>query len=192
MISPNHITSKRRWPVLAAATVLLTACAVKVPLLDADWPDDEEIPPRGWFLARYVSDTTNQQHQRPNEYLRWVVRFYYGWINHPNGWLDITERALAATGKGVDSELARRMTLLGRRMAAEWAKTSPDRLIDNRAIAVWSKALSIAADTAAIDETILSVAGDVDALFSGALTPAEISMVRYFPGQAEPPSFERF
>ena len=177
--------------VLAAALSLLTACATQIPLLDAPWPDDPEMPGRAWFEARYAADTVNQQHQRPAEYLRWVVRFYYGWIAYPDGWVDITRRALELTGGSADGELARRMMLLGRRVAAEWAKESPERVIRNSTIAAWGEALSIAAERNGIEPIINRIAGDVDALFAGGLQHREITLARYFPDYEEPNPFER-
>ena len=180
-----------RLCVLTVFVLLLASCSIKVPVLDTDWPEDPEVPERGWFAARYVSDTGNQQHQRPTEYLRWVVRFYFGWINHSTGWVDVTRRVTDSAAAGPESELARRMMLLGRRIAAEWAKESPEKRINNHAIAVWNKALLIAADEGEIDATVLNVARDVDGIFSGKIATAEINMARYFPDHDEPPSFDR-
>lgn len=175
--------------MLVLPLVLLAGCAIRSPLPDTPWPED--IPQREWFEARYAADPANQAVQRRGEYLRWVVRFYYGWLAYPDGWNDVTARVAAAAGEGEAGEMRRRMNFLGRRLAAEWAKDSPARVIRNRALAAWGEGLRIAADRGEIPGFLERVAADTDALFAGRLEPESITVSRYYAGADEPLPFER-
>lgn len=169
-------------------SLAIAGCAVPS-IRDEPWP--QEIPAREWFLTRYLTDAPNQAVQRHQEYLRWVTRFYYGWLAHPQGWLRVTEGAIAAVAEDRRAELSRRMTLVGRRVAGEWAKQSSDRLISNRAMASWIKALTLASEAGTVEQVLERIAADVDGLFAGELNLAEVTVDRYVPGGEAIAAFER-
>ncbi|MGR8921072.1 MAG: hypothetical protein ACU85V_15760 [Gammaproteobacteria bacterium] len=163
----------------------LAACASYTPpMMEAPWPDD--IPERAWFEARYAADADNQAHQRRADYLRWVTRFYHGWVGYPNGWVRVSAQVSAAVDPAARTEVERRMWLLGRRVGAEWARDRTVSLIGDDAVAAWLHVLPRAAAAGDISASLEHVAADVDALFAGTLDTAAVDVTRYEPG-APPP-----
>lgn len=174
--------------VLLIFCLAMSGCTFS-PVQQDSWPED--IPAREWFLTRYLTDAENLQHQRQQEYLRWVARFYYGWLAHPTGWNRVTETVVASVDEESEVELKRRLMLLGRRVAGEWAKESSGRVIDDRLVATWLKVLPLAADSGNTESVLVHIAADVDALFAGKLAASAVSVTRYVAGHEDIAAFER-
>lgn len=183
------MTHQRYFRSLWLGVCLALAGCGSTPLEQESWPED--IPPREWFLTRYLTDEDNRGQQRHQEYLRWVTRFYYGWLAHPKGWNRATASVVASVDAAAEPEVSRRMMLLGRRIAGEWAKASNARVIDDRAMATWLKVLPLAAEAGTAGPLLVQVAADVDALFAGELGLADITVSRYLDGQEDIGVFTR-
>ncbi len=101
-------------------------------------------PRPGDFRPRFESDAANREKQGWEEYWRWITAFYGGNLI-ARGWIEECDRLLA----GLDTapsrdELVRRMNILGRLAAAEWAKDNGVRRISSRDIFAWRDQLRAA------------------------------------------------
>jgi len=163
-------------PALLAVALLAAGCAT-APEQPA-WPAG--IPPRAHFEARYATDPQNQQVQTEAEYLQWVRRFFTGWAGI-RGWHSVRDDLLAETEPARREAVRARLDALGRRIAGEWAKASPQRAVRTRTIQVWGNAALEAVERGEQMTLVEAIAADVDALLAGELAPAEIRLQRYYP-----------
>lgn len=142
------------------------------------WPGD--IPHETYFERSYAADLTNQKFQTRDTYLNWVFRFYRGWALYPIGWTEMSSKVLAASSPDSRSNIARRLDALGHRIAGEWAKSSPQRLIFNDTVAVWGEAIAEAAERGDIPDFLSAVESDVDSLFDRSIKADVIVIDRYY------------
>ena len=154
----------------------LVACAPAIIKPD-DWP--RGIPPKSHYQQLYKLDNSNHELQTEEEYLKWVVIFFQGY-NLIDGWQSITEQVLAKVSDDRYAIIASKMNYLGQLISGEWAKLSPQRVIVNRSVSVWSEAIKIAADRNEIEDYIDNVINDIDALFARKLDPDLIQLDRYY------------
>jgi hypothetical protein len=166
--------------VLGAAllSLLLSACvSIRDPSASA-WP--EHIPPRKFFVEAYQAEVELQAVQPLEDYLQWVISFYEGSTFYPRGWSDLTEEQLQLIE---DEQLARRrktqLHLLGRDIAAEWAKDNDLRRVDTRHLAIWGEAAGRAIKENNVDQTLERIRQDLDQLLASSLPADAITAERY-------------
>jgi hypothetical protein len=158
--------------IILLPVLLLQACAISG--LE-DWPD--ELPPVQRFIELYEQDPVNQQAQSRNEYLYWVIAFYQGNSLYPNGWLDVEEALIPAGEERTDFALG--LQRLGVRIAGEWSKENPLRLIDNRMLQMWGSVLQIAMGYDQERRAVQVIGDDIDRLFAGTIEGDELTDGRY-------------
>ncbi len=89
------------------------------------------------FRVRYELDQRNQSRQRWNRYWYWIRTFYKGNIL-ARGWTESCRRILGALPAEYErEELIGRMNVLGRLIAAEWAKNGSVRVIATSDLQRW-------------------------------------------------------
>jgi hypothetical protein len=89
------------------------------------------------FRLRYELDQRNHPRQRWNQYWGWIETFYAGNIL-ARGWTEQCGRILEALPADYDREaLIGRMNVLGRLIAAEWAKNNGVRVIATSDLQRW-------------------------------------------------------
>lgn len=164
----------KRLAVLLCIT-LLTCCAVQQ--ADPLWPSD--IPPRNYFERQWRMDSSNQLLQSEEEYLTWIKRFYQGYNLAP-GWevmLAQVESRIA-----VRERKATRETLfeLGGIIGSEWAKSNKVRKVNTRSVAIWRDALRESITQNDLENFLLRLRQDVDALLSGKIANNQIVFDRYY------------
>lgn len=163
---------------LAVLCLQLGACAALHQTALEDWP--EGIPPTAYFVAVYEADPEAATLQTLDEYLYWVRGFYEGTPLYPRGWNDISEDLLAEVASPQRyAERERQLFLLGREIAAEWAKDTSINRVDNQHLATWGVAASRAVNEDNVDETLDKISDDVQALLAMQIGPDEISADRY-------------
>jgi hypothetical protein len=171
-------SSHRSALCLLALTWQLVACAGFRQAVVDDWPD--ELPPAAFFVAAFETDAALQDYQALEDYLYWIEKFYEGTALYPRGWNDITADILAQSADpAYAAQLRRELRLLGRDIAAEWAKDNDVRLVDNRHLAVWGMAAERAVGEGNVDETLLLIHDDLEKLLSMELSPDAITADRY-------------
>ena len=171
-----------RFSCLCLLLSVLTACVVTPPVSDDDWP--EQVPPKTYYLTHYADDKVNQQAQTLANYLDWVEKFYYGSSFYPVGWISLESdflnsyKAFNASANDV-ANMKKRTELLGKKISAEWAKASKERLITTRHIIVWGRA-SRAAQKAGLHEVFFAQwEADVNALLNRTLLGSDVKSARY-------------
>jgi len=156
--------------------MLFVACSLS-PKKFSDWPVD--IPSQTHYEEIYKNDTDNQAVQTKTEYLGWVVHFYQGYSGI-SGWHEITEQVLASTEISRSNIIAEKMQQLGQAISSEWAKLSPNRVIVNRSVSVWSEVVKEASKRNEVEALIDTIAIDIDALFARKIKPDVIQFNRYY------------
>ncbi len=171
----------RRIPIPLAALllcVMLGGCAGLQRDFVKNWP--ENLPPANYFVSSYERDAVNQEHQALHEYMYWVRKFYEGTALYPRGWSDITDDILDATQDPAGRQrIARRLSVLGRDIAAEWSKDSGISLVKNHNLATWSIAASRAVAEGDVEETLDRIGDDLAQLLNRELTADAITAERY-------------
>jgi hypothetical protein len=139
------------------------------------------VPPRADFEAVYNADIDNQQEQTLNEYLMWVDRYYNGWELYRRGWLDVSADLVSQVDDpAVVAEIERKMYLVGRAIAGEWAKKINSRKIYTRHVAVWGNALVESMNRGEELKLISIVQRDVYSLLASQLPINAITADRYY------------
>lgn len=162
--------------VIVLAALASGCVGLRDPL--GDWPS--ALPPANYFVSAYEQDSRLDDYQPLDDYLYWVRRFYEGTALYPRGWSDISADILAETEDAERiRERERRLTMLGRDIAAEWAKHNDVRLVDNRHLAVWGEAAGRSIGEDNVDETLAKIAEDLDQLLAQDLAPEAITADRY-------------
>lgn len=184
-LKPNMRTSVYWRSIQALVLVsLLSTCAGLRDGTKGEWP--EGLPPAGFFVSAYETDTSNHELQTQREYLYWVRRFYEGTALYPTGWNDLTADILAETH---DPDLAferkQKLHRLGRVIAAEWSKDSAVNRVESYHLAVWGGAAGRAIEVGNVDETLQKISDDVQKLLKQALPPEVITEYRYHPEDPE-------
>lgn len=157
---------------------LVAASCARAPVQPVEWPQD--LPPISHYHQIYDQDEANQAVQSRTKYLEWVGRFYNGWELHQDGWHATTRDVLHGIENRTDKERLRtKMAYLGRMISGEWAKDSGNRRIRSRLLSVWGQALLDSIERGNEEMLIDQVTRDVEALLSGDLDPAEITLARY-------------
>ncbi len=143
----------------------------------ANWPRD--LPERRYFIAAYEADVSNQRVQSRAAYLQWILSFYAGTVVAPTGWNEMQSAVVASAPLerrlGLDSQLH----LLGRQIAAEWAKENERRLIDSRMLGIWGSVLQLVAGPEQQYAAIQLISSDVSGLLQDQLESSEINDARY-------------
>ena len=152
------------------------ACAAK-PVLDSDWPS--ALPPKAHYDRLYDMDISNHTVQTRDKYLYWVVKFYEGY-NAIDGWQQISKNILNSVQPKNYRIVSAKLDYIGRLVSGEWAKLSPERVIVNKTVGVWSQAANQAALNNDIEPFIDNMLVDVEALFAKKLTHQEITLERYY------------
>ncbi len=164
-----------RLPLLLALLALLPACAVRAP--EPVWPDG--IPPRSVFSAEYQASGANRELQSEEQYLLWIVRFYEGYSAIP-GWHTMTRQVMERLPPGDHERINARLSDLGVRIGAEWAKDNAVRHLSTRSAGVWRDALLEALARNELDAYLDRLSADVDALLAGELDNDAIRFERYY------------
>ncbi|MFC1529862.1 hypothetical protein ACFL6R_03995 [Gemmatimonadota bacterium] len=95
------------------------------------------LPVSEHFRLRYELDQRNRNRQRWNRYWGWIKTFYAGNIL-ARGWTEQCGRILEALPADYEREaLIGRMNVLGRLIAAEWAKDNNVRVIATSDLQRW-------------------------------------------------------
>jgi len=165
---------------LLTATLLLglSACAGFSTWGDKNWPPG--LPPIAFFEAAYAQDLDNHEYQPLEKYLYWVRSFYRGTALYPRGWTAISRDVLAAIPDDVQRvRVADALYTTGRDIAAEWSKSNRVSLVKSGHLAVWGVAAERAVGEGNIEEILVSIAADVQALTSERLAPGAIKASRY-------------
>lgn len=164
--------------VLLPLCLVLGACGGLRDSPASTWPD--ELPPVSYFVSAYDQDAELKDYQSLREYLSWVRSFYEGTVLYPRGWTDLSDDILRATDKPALFETRKReLGLLGRDIAAEWAKDNDIRRVDNRHLAVWGGAASRAINEENVDEILDKIGDDLEKLLAAQLPPDAIHADRY-------------
>ncbi len=151
------------------------------------WPDD--IPEQSYFEHAYALDPVNQKIQPEDEYLVWVLRFYNGY-NGINGWREITDEVITSIDESRLKIVSGKMRNLGKQIAAEWAKDSPESLIHTPILSTWSKAAREAAKRNEVEQFADRLAADVDAILAMDIDEDTITAERYYTNLAEGPWYD--
>lgn len=142
-----------------------------------NWP--AELPNRQYFIAAYDADSVNQELQTVEAYLQWVVSFYEGTLVAPTGWSAMQTLVVKAALPSKRNALNEQLFLLGRQIAAEWAKENSGRAIDSRMLGIWGAVIQLSASPNEQNAAIQLIASDVNALLLGKLEYSEIRDARY-------------
>lgn len=164
--------------------LLISGCASVEQGVTGGW--SERLPPKSYFSKTYAADEDNQEEQTFEDYVFWVNAFYAGTVLYPRGWFDLTEGVIET----VDDAVARERTqnslfVLGRDIAAEWAKSNEHRLVDNGDLAIWGAATQRASKEDSLEETLQLITDDVYKVLAGRLTSEDISAERYHPADPD-------
>ncbi len=171
------IKSMKAFALVLMAVFTLASC-VSVPKQSA-WPND--IPAYSFYIDKYHSDLDNQHQQRLDEYLKWVIGFYYGTELYSNGWLRVTQEAIEAIEDPAERALARnKLDWIGQHVSAEWAKSNALRVINSRHVSIWALSLDEAIARGEALSYIDEVVRDIDAILAGLIEPDDITDYRYF------------
>jgi hypothetical protein len=99
------------------------------------------LPKEDDFRSAFYRDEKNQKRQSWKEYWGWIESYYQGnlldagWTKHSGALVE------KVRGEQAQRQLRRELNLLGRLIAAEWAKDNGARKIDTAALRSWSKRL---------------------------------------------------
>lgn len=143
----------------------------------ANWPRD--LPERRYFIAAYEADVSNQRDQSRAAYLQWILSFYAGTVVAPTGWNEMQSAVVASAPLERRLELDSQLHLLGRQIAAEWAKENKRRLIDSRMLGIWGSVLQLVAGPEQQYAAIQLISSDVSGLLQDQLESSEINDARY-------------
>ncbi|GJM14393.1 MAG: hypothetical protein DHS20C12_27960 [Pseudohongiella sp.] len=163
-----------RLLVLLACTLGLASCIT--PNL-ADWP--RSIPTQEVFVEVYESDVENQELQSQTEYLEWTLSFYQGNLAYQSGWVDIEEYLIEAPSEEQDELLMGQLRDLGIAIGSEWSRHNDIRLIDTRMLSLWGSTIQLSEDYETQQESIETIAEDVELLLNGDLAKEDILDTRY-------------
>lgn len=141
------------------------------------WPDGAQ--PKNNFVRYYRLDKNNKSVQSKKEYLYWVRRFYLG-VNLVPGWLKITDQALEHLEEPRRSHAAEQLRQLGESISSEWAKDNGVRLINTKSAVIWGQAVLEALNQDDLDNFLVILAQDVEAMLAGKIMSSEISFERYY------------
>ncbi len=155
--------------------LMASSCASIKP--GAPWPDG--APPSKNFVHHYQMDKKNQRVQTKREYLHWVRRFYLG-INLVPGWLKITDQVLGSLEEPRRSHVAEQLRHVGERIGSEWAKDNDVRLISTRSAVIWGQAVPEALNQDDLDNFLVLLDGDVEAMLTGKISGSDIGFERYY------------
>lgn len=167
-------TRALRTMVIIAMSVL-AACSAFAP--NTLQPD---IPFQAYFKQQYKASPDNAALQPLANYLGWIEQFYQGSPLQPQGWTDVVAACVAAAPVAEQAEVEALANDLGRRVAAEWAKSNQLRKIDTRMVTVWGIALQEAVTRTEVLSLLQQVSADVDALLSGSIDAAVVKSERYY------------
>ena len=142
-----------------------------------NWP--RELPERDYFVSAYRTDPVNREFQTREAYLQWIVSFYQGTLVAPTGWSQIQLLVVGSAPPSLKDELEEQLFLLGRQIAAEWAKDNSSRLIDSRMLGIWGAVLQLAEGPSQQYAGIQLIRKDVNELLLGKLLPSEVNDARY-------------
>ena len=160
--------------------LLLTSCAGTSKFKSELWP--RHIPSLEYYQNLYAEDSANSAVQSENDYLRWVKRFYLGWVLYPNGWDWLTDNALSEASSEQDRMLLKvRLAEIGEKVSGEWAKDSAYRTVNSAHLMTWGNVLKLSLKRQEIDRVTAMINSDVDELLGRKLIPSDIDFDRYFP-----------
>ena len=165
-----------KYSTLACTLTLLTACIS--PGREINWLP--QLPSQHYFVQAYQADADNRQQQSLAAYLSWVRKFYNGTPLQPKGWLAMTNEVAASVPADKQETLRQRITALGQRIAAEWAKDNKIRRLTTRNVVVWANALREAIARNEVNVLVERIAADVNALLNEQLLAAQINDERYY------------
>ncbi|MDD9890225.1 MAG: hypothetical protein OXU66_01655 [Gammaproteobacteria bacterium] len=143
----------------------------------ANWPRD--LPARQYFVAVYEADEINQEVQSREAYLQWILSFYAGTVVAPTGWNEMQLAVVESAPADRKVELEEQLFLLGRQIAAEWAKENAGRVIDSRMLGVWGSVLQLVVGADQQHAAIQLISSDVSGLLQNQLNSSEINDLRY-------------
>jgi|GEM_PF-1825248 len=121
-------------------------------------------PLAGDFRPRYEEDEANNARQSWGEYWKWVLTFYSGNLL-ARGWTRECENILERVQQSEQRiQLMTKMSILGRLVAAEWAKDNSVRRIGSRDVRQWRSWLREAAGRGRITniQSLLDVLGRIE------------------------------
>ncbi len=131
------------------------------------------IPREEDFRPRYRSDRNNQERQDWTAYWNWVQVFYRGNL-FSAGWTRECERLLKQGEDGLSrDERVRRLNVLGRLIAAEWAKDNHVRRLDTADVRRWGRSLEKAAREGRLETGLAEVEREVTERYRIPRTGAE-------------------
>lgn len=162
----------------AALLLAISGCAILAPG-DRRWPAD--LPSYAFFAQAYASDPANARQQSLEDYLSWIYRFYKGWIAYAVGWLDISAGVVASLPAHESDRVGAHLDRLGRDIAAEWAKASEGRVVDNSTLAAWGEALTESVNRGEVAALLERIDADLASLHARELSPRDITAARYYP-----------
>jgi len=163
-----------RLAVLLFCTLALASCIS--PNLN-DWPDS--IPEQQVFAEVYAEDEENQHLQSETEYLEWTLSFYQGNLAYQSGWQDIGDQLIEAPSEEQAAEVRAQLEDLGIAIGAEWSRHNDIRLIDTRMLSLWGSTIQLAGDYQTQQQSIETIAEDVEQLLRGNLVKEDILDTRY-------------
>ncbi len=163
-----------RLSVFSLLVIALGACTTTRVL--EDWPDD--LPPQQYFIQAYQADEANQAHQEIEDYLRWVAHFYQGRAGIM-GWNDMSDALTDGLEGETRQAVQRHRRELGKRIAAEWAKSNQARVIDTAMLSLWGNVMVSDPDPQYRLVALRRIDRDVEALLEGELEPDLVSQARY-------------
>lgn len=195
----NRIASNIKlihWPVRARLirvfllSLLLTGC-VSVRDNTDSWPTD--LPPQAYFNDYYETSDENRSVQTREAYLKWVGRFYEGWVLYAQGWNWLSEKVMSEMDDVQARDRVRvKMAELGRMIGAEWAQDGDYRVINTSNLLVWGDAVKESVELGKEEWLADQVLADVGLLLQGGLVSKSIKLSRYFDngGGADDLAFE--
>jgi hypothetical protein len=170
--SASHML--HRLAVMMCCAFALASCMT--PNLN-DWPDS--IPELEVFAEVYAEDAENQSLQSEAEYLEWTLSFYQGNLAYQSGWQDIRDYLIEAPSEEQAAELRAQLRELGIAIGAEWSRHNDVRLIDTRMLSLWGTTIQLAGDFETQQQSIKTIAEDVEQLLHGKLVKEDILDTRY-------------
>jgi hypothetical protein len=142
------------------------------------WPDD--MPERSYFEQQYRADAENESRQSLSDYLLWVQRFYRGWSVYPDGWNTISRSLLNVSSSGELATIDSELKILGKRIAAEWAKDNAIRKIASKHVLIWGQALQMSVAKHEVRLILQKVAADVAGLLNRNISGDMITASRFY------------
>jgi len=164
-------------------SLLLSGC-VTVNEKPVDWAD--ELPQQSYFSDYYRASGGNKSEQTEGEYLKWVTRFYEGWVLYAQGWNWLTDKVMSELEDPAARDRVRvKMAELGKLSGAEWALDGDYRVIDTGDLMVWGEAVKTSVELGKEEWLADQVLADVGLILRGRLADDAITSSRYFGERTE-------